>query len=734
MVGKTLEGIINNKENSYNLNKNKDPNLRLLVMSELELATKLSDYEVLNNVGNIIKDYSGNIDGIVINGGLAFIPDKYSRLRGERLDLVEDSLKEKYGEEIYNEVKTDKNDSDSVDDLTEAARLAKIQMKSIVYEANKKDIPIYYVYGVTDYKNVKMIIEALERLSGRNNKEYERSKLSKKNKKQNKLEDKVPDEIERIMSIIPEGYKFKASNWKTSDKKGIKDKANDIYTHLLNSVLNNGKKNSKVHIYKRFENSLGDKESDSPDAEILINGLKVKVFHAINALTAGLNEGKPSDRNINMIVDYANQDAQYGRLADLYITGRGSSTEFTALDYQSRKNPVLIMNQGPLMDINKQFRLRASLNKTDVSKRISQPEDSSISFLSLYEDTSVDIEHIDFDAIKKKVDISELKKNIDKGSVYEMTQISDWHVGNAASDYEAMEKVPEIVNRSIVPKDKRVLFVGGDMVDGGNDKAQRTKMSLPRSPSPEEFLSKLESILAENDTEKMKKDFVDELHKVVYGNSDIDLGEQERRLDRYIRPLAPLFDKVYVVGGNHYERATGNGSEGRMLGPKFENNGTKEVVYVDDYLLRGQTPYLDNYGLLQMHSAGYRGGADARTSLMNTVKNTGKDLVDIAIAGDCHEPGIKFALKKKEDKWGTIAAITVPALEKETYFESYIIHKPNYTKGISLLYIPTNKDLGTSYLKYRLIPLQAINSDIDSSGGSRYYRVINNVIKRLNGK
>jgi hypothetical protein len=158
------------------------------------------------------------------------------------------------------------------------------------------------------------------------------------------------------------------------------------------------------------------------------------------------------------------------------------------------------------------------------------------------------------------------------------------------------------------------------MVDGGNDKAQRTKMSLPRAPSPEEFMGKLEKILNEADKEKARNEFVDTLHEVVYGNSDIDLGQQERRLGGYLKPLAPLFEKAYVVGGNHYERATGNGSEGKMIGPKLENNGTKEVVYVDDYLQRGQTPYLDNYGLLQLHSAGYRGGQDARTSLMNIIQ------------------------------------------------------------------------------------------------------------------
>jgi predicted HTH domain antitoxin len=725
MGNKMLEDIIKPNDAS-------DLKLRVVIASELELATKLSNKEILNNLGGIIKNYEGKIDGIVINGGLAYIPDKYSRLRGERLDLVEDRLKEKYGEEVYNEVKRGKTDSDSIDDLTEAARLARIQMKTLVYEARKKNIPIYYIYGVTDYKNVKMIIEALERLSRRNNKEEEKAKTNKKNKKQNKLEDKMPDEIERIMSIIPESYKFKASKWKTSDKKGIKDKANDIYLHLIGMVLNNGKSGDNIKVYKRFENFIGEHEDNNPDAEILINGLKVKVFHAINALTAGLNEGKPSDRNINMIVDYANLDAQYGRLADIYITGRGSTTELTALDYQSRKAPVLILNQGPLLDIDRQFRLRASLNKTDVSKRLSQFEDSGISFLSVYKDNSVEMEHIDITGIKKGIDPYKIDKDKANGSLYEIVQISDWHVGNAASDYEAMEKVPNIVNKSQVPKDKRVLFVGGDMVDGGNDKAQRTKMSLPRSPSPEEFLRKLEDILDDSDKDRAKTNFVSELHKMVYGNSDIDLGQQEKRLDEYLRPLGPLFEKAYVVGGNHFERATGNGSEGRMIGPKFENNGTKEVIYVDDYLLRGETPYLDKYGLLQMHSAGYRGGADARTSLMNTVKNTGKDLVDIAMAGDCHEAGIKFALKKKDEEWRTMAAITVPALENETYFESYIIHKPNYTKGISELYVPTDTTIGTSYLKYRLIPLQTIRNEIRTEGGSRYDRLLDSLLKKFN--
>ncbi|MEM0142936.1 MAG: hypothetical protein QXL94_03145, partial [Candidatus Parvarchaeum sp.] len=65
MGNKMLEEIIKPNENS-------DSKLRLLVMSELELATKLSNKDLLDNLGGIIKNYEGNIDGIVINGGLAY--------------------------------------------------------------------------------------------------------------------------------------------------------------------------------------------------------------------------------------------------------------------------------------------------------------------------------------------------------------------------------------------------------------------------------------------------------------------------------------------------------------------------------------------------------------------------------------------------------------------------------------------------------------------------------------
>jgi hypothetical protein len=705
-------------------NEDGDTKLRLVLLSELELATKLSDPAVLSNVGELIKNYEGRLDGVVINGGLAFIPDKYSRLKGERLDLVEDHLKEIYGNSIYKQVKRGKNDSDSVDDLVEAARLARVQMKSLAYETKKKGIPILYVYGTTDYKNVKMIIEALEKLSRKNERNAERKQ--KNNKNGDLDEEEIPDEAELLMSVVPEDYKFKASQWKSVDKEGIKNKANEIYKHLLGTIFGT----DNLRVYKRFENFMGNKSSESDaDAEILINGLKVKIFHAINGLASGLNEGKPTDRNLKMTVDYANADP-VDRRADLYITGRGSSTEFTAVNFQSRDNPVFVFNQGPLLDIDKQFKLRASFNKTDISKRLSQFEDSGLSIFAIKADGVVEIEHLDATAIKKKIIPNALEKELSKGSMYEMTTLSDWHIGSAYADYVATEGVSGIMSRSEVPREKRSVFNGGDMVDGGNDKAQRTRMSLPKAITPEELLKVLETLSVEKNSKKRTQGLIDALYDSIYLHSDIDIGRQLKRLEQYIAPIAGLVHAVYAVNGNHFEKATGNGSEADATGMYYKSHGTDEVIYPDFIQERGQNPMLGNYTLLQFHSPGYRGGADARTSLMNIVKNTGQDLVDIVMAGDCHEAGIKFAFKRKGDEWRTLVAVTAPSLQKQTDFEKNILHKPDYTKGASQLYLPTDDSIGTSYVKYRLIPSQTIRAEVYKRGGPAFKKLLNQLIEK----
>lgn len=74
MVSK-LESVLQSEQKMVNGQK-----LRILLMSELELATKVSDPEVLNNVGNLIKNDEKKIDAIIINGGLAFVPWQVSLL------------------------------------------------------------------------------------------------------------------------------------------------------------------------------------------------------------------------------------------------------------------------------------------------------------------------------------------------------------------------------------------------------------------------------------------------------------------------------------------------------------------------------------------------------------------------------------------------------------------------------------------------------------------------------
>ena len=740
-MGNKLDEVLEEKTNSVaseiqtdasGQNKSGRPKLRLYLLSELELGTKLSDPEVLANVGELIKNDTKHIDGVVINGLMAYVPDRYSRWRGERLDLMEDHLLERYGQTIYDQVKRGKNESNSVDDLVEATRLGRIMMSPIVQQAKKKNIDIHCIAGNTDYRNVRMLIESLEKLNKRN---IYNENNKNNSKKRGKNLNTSTDEVERVLSFIPDGYKFKASKWKSSDKDGIKNKANEIYHNIIENIF----RNQNVHVYKRFENYAGEDTGVKPE-EITINGLKVKVFNSINGLTVGLNEGKPSDRILKMAIEYANMDAMRGRLGDVYLTGNGSATEFTAVNYQSREDPVFMFNQGPLLDIDKQLRLRASFNKTSVAKRLSQIQDSGVSILTINEDGSLEIEHLDITALRKKINPSKLEKTLSKGSMYEMTQISDWHVGNAKGDYEAMEKVPDIMTGSIVPRNYRSLFDGGDMLDGGNDKAQRTDMSLPITPTPEEINSELEKLKDEKDYVTRIEKFKGIMSKALYGYSDIDLGRQMDRLGTYLKPIAKQVSKVYAVEGNHVKKATGNGSESRLKKSLYLDNGVEEVILPDELEDVEQNPMLGSYSMLMYHSPGYRGGIDARTALMYIARDTGQDNVDVIMAGDCHEPGINYGLKwhgfggdyvngeDKKGEWRTRMAMTISSLEKRTKFEKSIIHNIDYTKGISQLYLPTDDSIGTSYSRYKFIPAQTIHGEINAAGGSRLHRALDSIL------
>ncbi|MGC8698707.1 MAG: hypothetical protein ACP5RE_00780 [Candidatus Acidifodinimicrobium sp.] len=719
--------------------------LRLLLLSDMELGTKLNDPLVDYNIGEIIKNYDKRIDGIIINGGLAYIPDKYSRWRGERLDLLEDKLKERYGNEIYREVKKGGKKNDTVDDLKEAVRLARFQVSNIVKQANDRGIDILYFNGNTDYRNIKMIMEALERL-GRNN-----------SRRSEDADDDIvaDDDLSRLLSILPEDYIFKASDWKTTDKKGIKDKAINIYSHIISTIFGNGDAKRKVKFYKRFENFLGTstKGKDNPE-EFAINGLKVKGFDSIDGLTIGLSEGIPSKMHEKNTERYAMEDAKLGRLADLYITFGSMTTEFTAANFSGRDRPVYFFNQSPLLDIDKQLRLRAAFNKTRDSKILNRDVDSSLSIITVYKDGIFEIDRLTVDGIRKNVNISEIESKLKDGSMHETVGTSDWHVGSQFAMYEEINYLPKLVDRvTYVPKGlgrKHAIYTG-DEVDGGNDKLSRTRMQVTYLKPQEEIISDLdknltsglEDVLKSDSVEaiearlkQIKETFSNTLGDILYGNPTIDITAQFNRLSYYIKPLSRKFDDSYIVGGNHAEKATGNGSEGQIISPMIRDVDSK-VVLVDEYLLKNEFPRIGNYKAYITHSAGYRGGLDPATALFEDVVRMGAD-VDLAIAGDSHEPRIKFGIRRVAAaqnngqnspavRWGSLISMITPALQRYTTFESNIIHKLNYTKGVSVLYLPADESISSSYVKYRFIPAQTIDMYMNLDGGTR----IDNLVDKL---
>ncbi len=716
--------------------REEDVQLRLMLLSDMELGTKLNDFLVDYKIGEIIKNYNKRIDEVIINGGLAYIPDRYSRWRGERLDLLEDQLKEKYGEDIYKEVKKGGSKTDTVDDLKEAARLSHFQVSNIIKQADNKGIGISYFNGNTDYRNIKMIMEALEKLGRKNSRKKGEDSEEKKN---------GGDELGRLLSFIPEGYTFKASDWKTTDKQGIKDKAIKIYTHIISTIFGDGNVKKKVKFYKRFENFLGtsnDKENN-PE-EFTINGLKVKVFDSISGLTTGLSEGMPSKMHEKNTEKYATEDAKMGRLADVYITFGSMTTEFGAVNFGGRERPVYFFNQSPLLDVDKQFRLKAAFNKTRDSKALLGDVDASLSIVTIYKDGTFEVDRLTIDGIRNGVNMSEIESKLKEGSMHEVVGTSDWHVGSQFAMYEEINYLSKLIDRvTYVPKGlgKKHAVYTGDEVDGGNDKLSRTRMQVSYLKPPEELLPELENDLNSGLEEALKSDSIEAieakvkyikdkwsatLSDILYGNPTIDITAQFNRLSYYIKPLSQKFDDNYLVGGNHTEKATGNGSEGHVIAPIIRG-GDSKVINVDEYLLRNEFPKIGNYKAYIIHSAGYRGGLDPATTLFDDVVKMGAD-VDLAIAGDCHEPRIKFGIRRRENEWRSLIAMTTPALQKYTTFESNIVHKLNYTKGVSILYLPADESLGSSYTKYKFIPAQTIDTYMNADGGTRVSNLVDKFV------
>ncbi len=696
-----------------------DAKLRLVLISEPELATKLSDYPALYNAGEVIKKYDGRIDAIILNGGMAQVPSKYSKRRGERFDLLEDRLKETYGVKIFKEVKGGASGSDSIDSMPEALRLARIQMRNIHEQAKSKGIPIYYIFAENDYKNVSDLITVFDKVKA----------YVDKNQDKEETEDGFPNMVkgvdQSLLAFVQDSYKIKASQWKNKDKGGIKDMALNMYKQWIASIFSDkdsgedqtlkildgreGKESTDLMTMKRFENDLE------------INGVKIRAMHAINGLYSGNNEAKPTERGSVMAIDNANKDALHGRLVDVYIRSHESATQFTAVDFNSRENPVYFINSGPLQSLDSQIRKHSSWNKTTNAKRVDQAEDSAMLIFSMGADSRVDLQHVGLRALKDGTDISALERAASK-ELYETVQISDAHVGapSMTSSYELMEAIPLELAKSTIPKEHRYLFFLGDMLHGGSDKASWTDILWPQRGTRDELLKKLRDA-------KTVEEKANVLRELLDGVATPDLGRQAREADKVlISRIANYFDTAYVVDGNHVEKAAGHAGESGFLGPILEHAGTREVKYPDQVSLRNEDLTLGPYNLFMLHSPGYRGGVDAGTALAYKVIKTGNDNVQMVFAGDCHEEHAMFFAKynNQTEKWDTFLAMTSAALQDVTSFEKKIVSKNKYTRGFEMTYLPINPEIGTSYIRHTFIPAQALRKTLDKSGGSELEKIV----------
>lgn len=689
----------------------KNTKLRLVLISELELATKLSDPQVLNNVGETIKNYEGRVDALVINGGLPQVPNKYSKRRGERLDLLEDRLKEVYGGRAYNFVKGGKSGTDSVDSLEEAVRLANIQMRNIYTQAARKNIPIYYIFSENDYKNVESLISALEKIGAYFSRHV--------------IEGKEEDELDRIKGVDPDlisfvqkSYKIKASQWKNKDKEGIKDVALKMYRQWVADVFSEdlGTKSANVKI---LDSEANFKTMKRLENDIDINGVKIRATHAVNGIYSGNNEAAPTERGTVMAIKNATKDAMHGRLPDIYLRSHESSTDFTAVDFNSKDHPVYFLSSGPLQDIDAQVKRHASWNKTTESKRVDQMEDSAMLIFSLGDDYRVELQHISFRALKEGTDISKIEKNADK-ELYETVQISDAHVGapSLTSSYELMEAIPYELENSRIPKERRYLLSLGDMLHGGSDKASWTDILWPQRGTRSELIDKLKRA-------KTREDITEVFREALDGVATPDLGRQAREANDILwSRIAKYFDAALLWNGNHVEKAAGNAGESGFIGPALKNAGVKNVIYADDEARANRDIHLGPYTIFGMHSPGYRGGKDAGSALSDKVVNTGSDNVDMVFAGDCHEAHIKYSAKKSDDRWDTFLTLTSAALQDVTSFEKKIVSKPKYTRGFEFTYIPTNAKVGTSYIRNVFIPEHALRKTLKDHGGSELEKLV----------
>ncbi len=696
------------RNNKNQKNKNSVNPLNLLLLSEMELATKLTDPEVLDNIA-ILMEKSPKIDAIIINGAVPYVPNKYSKRRGEYMDLLEGNVRDRYGMDAYTLVKgndgTSNGSEGGIDTLVEAFSLAKYSIRNITKKAEEKNIPIYYVYSDKDYENVNSIINALTKLT-------EELKRQDGEKDYDSYKEKLMEKIAKMTNIDSSIVNFVTNNesgfapseWKNKSKKGIKNRANSIYNGLLRNMLSsNG--TGKITILNGLFNNIA------------INGVKINVMHAVNGRFMGNTFVTPVLNGQKRIINKIDEDKQREDVADIYLRSHEAMLDFTALEHNDK--PIWILATPPLQNYKALNKRSNRWNKTVDIKRFDQHFDSGLVMFSIEENGKAFIRHVNYEMIRNNVDVFEKEKE-----AYKIILIGDAHIGapslkgggNKKTAYELLEGILHDIKYDNIKKEDKYIFFLGDMIHGGEDKSNKSDILENKAYGPSKRIEELINLNENVDYDKIIKN----IRENIYGVSVYNIGEQIKESFKWINDVGSLASRVAVLDGNHVQKAANNMSEAGILGGFLEVNGVK-VDYPDKLVLRDEKHYIFGYESNSLHSTGYRSTDGGRANVDYIVK-TGSSAM-LQFAGDEHMLHLNIADKEINGKQGSLVAIKPPSIQERTTFEEKILKKGKSIQGYVALYIPKDRSIGTGYIKVEVIPENAIGLVLDKVGGSKIEKI-----------
>ena len=682
----------------------RDIKTTVLFASELELSTKLFDYGAAKNLANIIRNSPYKIDRIVINGGMPYVANRYSKQKGEYIDLLEDRIYERYGKEIYEAVKGKYKGRDGgVDSMDDAFNLGHYALLDVLKAAYEKNIPIDYVISDKDYNNVlQTIITTLEKVQ-------KAAKSYRKNSKKaaaslTEIFSKNKGVDQSIISLIEDNDEFGVSKWKNKDKTGIKDVAVRIYNTKLMDMLTYSEENRKNKVI--ISNNLVNRFE--------INGVKFNVMHAVNGRYNGNSFVTPLINGQKRTLEQVRKDyAINHKTDDVYVRTHESMLDFTATEVEDSK-PIWLLATPPFQDLNALTKRSESWGKSVDSKRLDQPFDTGIVMFSVSNDGRAYIRHMTHSLIKSGVDPFKIEDKMKK-----IVLVGDTHIGAPSSDkvrtaYELLEATPLDLAKSKIGEDSYALFLG-DLSQGGIDKATRSDIIDNKKLGYTKSLERLISDSAVPDYQKTLSDLRENLYSVSIQN----LGAQLKDTYKIIGDIAKLSSRMAFVNGNHVAKAALHANEADIIGGAFEHIGGQKVDYPDELRFRGDKYEIFGYKANALHTTGYRGGRDGGRANMDLIYSTGTDAY-LQFSGDEHMLHLNIALKKDEngDEKALIAAKPF-AYQDYTSFERDIIKKGPSPRGYAALYVPEDsKGVGTKYVIFEAVPETALDYTLKVNGGS----------------